>query len=242
MEESIHYDDDSLQDEAIPPVGDSSTLPPLYAARHTIDDWNSKTEHVELPDISPVEVDPWGEKLNFGHDTLRKSQAYQWLVSKMQRQADMMDTEPLQMNEHRKWLFDTLESVTPRERKQNHRVSRRRKPPIYTVNFDLNVDLLGFIRDQDYSEQDSHLIVSRVITLSGDGRFVQALPCQDYMKQVWPSTGLYLVKLLDNLAEAPSQRHTCESLHFLDYVVASLEELRILTRPKASYPTKRILQ
>lgn len=204
--------------------GERSVSPPLYEVKHAIEDWNSRIEHIgSLEDYQP-ESDPWGDKLSFGHDSLRKSQAYQWLVSTVQRQTAMMDVQASQMDKHREWLLNTLESITPQEQKQKHRVSRRRKPPIYTVNFDLSLDLTGFIRDQEYPEQDRHSIVSRVIALTGSEHFVQALPCKEYMEQIWPSSGTQLVKLLDSLAEAPDRHHTCESCYFSGYNVIVLEE------------------
>ena len=73
---------------------------------------------------------------------------------------------------------------------------------------------MGFLREQEYADEDLHAIVGRVITLSGDHQFVQALPCKEYMEQIWPSTGADFVRLLERLVETPGQPHECRSLHF----------------------------
>ena len=179
-----------------------------------IEDWNKKNES-EIPDTYSAEADPWEDKLSFGHEALRKSEAYKWLISAVQRNVNMNGVRPSCMEGHRQWLLTMLETNTPREQALKHqKISRCRRPALYTAKFELSWNLMGFLREQEYADEDLHAIVGRVITLSGDHQFVQALPCKEYMEQIWPSTGADFVRLLERLVETPAQPHECRSLHF----------------------------
>ena len=168
--------------------------PPFYKDKGNVAEWNLKNAS-NAPDNAPLQPDPWGDKLSLGHDALRNSEAYKWLVASIQNQSKLMETQPSQMNKHRERLIDILERNAPKMLK----ISRRRKPPVYTIRLKTNWDLKGFIRWQEYHENDLSSAVSKTITLAGDGQFVQALPCKEYTEQVWSSTGPAFVKLLDDL-------------------------------------------
>jgi hypothetical protein len=110
------------------------------------------------------------------------------------------------------------------EEREIHRISRRRKPVLFTVRLELDWDLVGFLKSQEYDEETParkeslHTFVRRVITLSGDENIVQALPCSEYMEQIWPTTSHDFTQLLEQMVADPSQSHECKSfllvLHF----------------------------
>lgn len=119
----------------------------------------------------------------------------------------MADVQASYMEKHRDWILTLLDSPnTP----QASKVQRNRQPPIYTINMQLDWDIMGFVRYQEYNKEDHYSVISRTITLSGDGHNVQALPCQEYLKQLWPSTGPVLGNLLDELVRDPERVHYCK--------------------------------
>jgi hypothetical protein len=180
-----------------------------------IADWNEKNGP-EIPDTYSADADPWEDKLGIGHEALRESEAYKWLISAVQRNVNMNGAQPSCMQSHRQWLLTMLETNTAREQRK---ISSHRRPVLYTAKFELSWNLIDFLREQEYADGDLHAIVGRVITLTGDHQFVQALPCKEYMEQIWPSTSADFVRLLEHLVENPAQTHECRSLYFTSELV-----------------------
>jgi hypothetical protein len=178
-----------------------------------IENWAMGKEG-ETPEIYEPLLDLWDAQLNVGHKELRDSEAYKWLVHALKRNVDMKGIQPVHMESHRKWLLDMLEANTPLEQASKCRISRRRKPVLFTVALDLAWNLKGFLKHQEYAASDSHGILSRVITLSGDGEIVQALSCKSYMEKVWPLTGVDFIRFLELLVDKPGQLQTCRSGFF----------------------------
>lgn len=181
--------------------GRSNDVPKFYSDTENIDLWNRGV----VPGSAPPE-----DRLSSGRDVLRASEAYKWLVATVRRGVDMRGIDPRQMNDHGNWLLNVLEINTPRKYRK---VSRRRRPALYTVKIELSCDLQGFFQSQAYEEYDPSVILSSVITLSGDQSSVQALPCWRYMEQTWPLTGVEVSELLERVIEAPTQHHQCKRPH-----------------------------
>jgi hypothetical protein len=200
---------ESTQSEDTATSAGSTHDPAYYRDMQNIESWNMKTEF-QIPDKYSAEADPLEDKLSFGREALRKSEAYKWLISAVQRSINMNGVQPSCMESHRQWLLKMLETNTSQAQASKHRkISRRRRPALYTAKFELSWDIMGFLREQEYIDKDLHAIVGRVITLSGDCQFVQALPCKEYMEQIWPTTGPDFVQLLEHLVEMPTQSHEC---------------------------------
>lgn len=156
-----------------------------------------------IPESDSPETDPRGDMLAFGLATLRESEAYKWLISTVQRNVKINGVQPSRMRDHRQWFLALLDATSTR-------ISRRRKPDLYTAKFELSWDLIGFLQEQEYVDEDPSSVIGRVITLSGDHECVQALPCKNYMEQLWPSTGPDFVQLFERLVETPVQNHYCK--------------------------------
>jgi hypothetical protein len=174
-----------------------------------IADWNLQNEVGPVDTVNP-EVDPWDDRLSSGLEALRDSEAYNWLISAVRREVKLNGIDPHIMRCHRKELLRELESIIANSRLiqsgQSQKISRHRKPDLYTATFVLEWDIPGFLLEQDYSENVKSHVLGRVITLTGDQMFSQALPCREYMQQVWPTTGLEFLQLFESLLEQPSDR------------------------------------
>jgi hypothetical protein len=181
-----------------------------YSNKQNIEDW-MQNESTVLDTDSP-ETDPWDDRLTTGLGSLRESEAYKWLISTLQRNVKVNGIEPNRMRAHHQWFLAQLD--THQGQATKHRISRHRKPDLYTAQFELSWDLMGFLREQEYADEDLSGVVGRVITLSGDHEYVQALPCRKYMEQIWPSTGPAFVELFERLVKTPTQTH-CRTYHTL---------------------------
>jgi hypothetical protein len=156
-----------------------------------------------IPESDSPETDPWGDMFTFELATLRESEAYKWLVSTVQRNVKINGVQPSRMRDHRQWFLALLDSTSTR-------ISRRKKPDLYTAEFELSWNLMGFLQEQEYDDEDPSSVIGGVITLSGDDKCVQALPCKEYMEQIWPSTGPDFVQLFQRLVETPVENHSCK--------------------------------
>jgi hypothetical protein len=128
----------------------------------TIENWAMGNEG-ETPEIYEPLIDQWDAQLNVGQKELRDSEAYKWLVHALKGNVDMKGVQAVHMEGHRKWLLDMLEANTPHEQASICRISRRRKPVLFTVALDLVWNLKRFLEHQEYAASDSHGILSRVI-------------------------------------------------------------------------------
>lgn len=116
------------------------------------------------------------------------------------------------MDSNKEWLLALLGTARSEEQiAKAFKVHQHQQPPVFTVKISLDWDILGFIHYQDYSTEDMQSPISRSITLSGDGNYVQALPCLEYMQQIWPRTGSALSKLMDELVRNPDRVHNGKS-------------------------------
>ena len=199
--------------------GGGADDPAYYNDMQNVGDWTKENESERL-DTYSTESDHWEDKLSAGHKTLRNSEAYVWLISTVQRIIHMNGVQSSYMESHRQWLLTMLEANISQKKAQKHwRISRRRRPALYTAKFELSWDLLGSLRKRGYAEENLFTFVGRVITLSGDHQSVQALPCKEYMEQIWPSAGADFIRLLERAVETPNQLHECTLIPFVSNLV-----------------------
>ncbi|KAI1872535.1 hypothetical protein JX265_005415 [Neoarthrinium moseri] len=69
---------------------------------------------------------------------------------------------------------------------------------LLTLTFTVDWDPVAFLAAQEYGGP-IHEAVAKAITLTGDLRDAQALSCQEYLAQTWPSSGPLLMQLIENL-------------------------------------------
>lgn len=158
-------------------------------------------------DASSDATDDDDEELASGHKALLDSEAYRWLVSVMQRSSRLNGIDPHRMSSHRKNTARQIQSITTQDsvRKRAPRlITSKTQPPIYMARFDLPWDLLTFLREE-YESEDLGGVVGQLITLTGDGRSVQAETCRGYLQQVWPTTGTEFVGFVEDLVTRAGQ-------------------------------------
>ena len=206
----------SVRSEAANSV-ESIDCPLYYSDTRNIEDWNHENirdwnneKMCEVLEVIEAEEDARDERIRFGHEALRESEAYKWLTSAVQRNIHMNDIQPSCMESHRQWLLRLINQIVPQEHVLKHqKISRHRRPTLYTAIFELSWNLIDFLQGQEYTDKNLSACIGRVITLSGDHHYVQALPCKEYMNQIWPSTGAHLVQLFERLIETPTLPHEC---------------------------------
>lgn len=73
---------------------------------------------------------------------------------------------------------------------------------IFQVNFDMDWDVVTFLRSQEYGTT-LEIAIERAITVTGSASNVQALSCIDYMCQTWPSSGREMIRALQRALKSP---------------------------------------
>ncbi|KAK5994856.1 hypothetical protein PT974_03242 [Cladobotryum mycophilum] len=79
-------------------------------------------------------------------------------------------------------------------------------PQLYTVHFSSDWDPVSFL-EQEFDEGNSRDLLSQAITVTGDVNTMQALPCEEYIRQTWPITGSNLLKLIQDIVCKPDKVH-----------------------------------
>ncbi|KAH8660194.1 hypothetical protein BX600DRAFT_55123 [Xylariales sp. PMI_506] len=125
---------------------------------------------------------------------LGEAASYQWFLSAMTREAAL---ETPGGHNVRQEIRDSLlrgMNLSPR--------FRRNQTPTVNVEFHLDWDFAAFYSEQRYSEAMG-TVIKHAITLTGDGgsNQVQAMTCQDYVKQVWGDEGVQLLRMLEAAVE-----------------------------------------
>ncbi|ETS86414.1 hypothetical protein PFICI_00242 [Pestalotiopsis fici W106-1] len=121
--------------------------------------------------------------------------AYRWLMANLKRDIGMMTFKDSATTRISNELLSSIER--PR------RISRHKTPDTEIVTFTVEWNPKGFL-DAQFSNQDlnGHTI-SDTITLTGSFRDAFATSCRDYMKLMWPNTGLFMASLIDDVSSAP---------------------------------------
>ena len=219
--EDEYEDEDEDEDDSIS-RSIQSEEDPYYADPQNITSWteqnlldpSSPTETKREEDASETAIYPTDrreEDLSIGHRALRDSEAYRWLISSVNRNQILDKMQAKEMERHRSWLFTLLDSsLSPEQINTIQRVSRHRKPVIYTLEFQLDWNIMTFLKYHQFANSNLDLFVGRAITLTGDENEVQALPCKEYMEQVW-HMGLEFVRILESLVRSPDQAHRSKS-------------------------------
>ena len=147
------------------------------------------------------------EELISGHKTLIESEAYRWLVSVMQRISDLNGVHPHAMSRSREIMAQQLQALMTQEahkQKSRRLITSKKQPPLYMVRFDLLWDPLTVLREECGDENPE--LIGQAVTLTGDGRFVQAETRRDYLERVWPTTGSEFMDLVEDLVTSSRTR------------------------------------
>jgi hypothetical protein len=121
---------------------------------------------------------------------LTESPTYQWLKQSIKSVAGLRPDVQNVLNAIRTQILHSLS--------QRHSISRHSKPTAYTLDLLVDWEPGSFIREQKYTEE-APIVLRRAITLTGSGKHSQILTTEQYMAQVWPTTGEEILGFLCQL-------------------------------------------
>jgi len=152
--------------------------------------WESEETSSTLPDIPLY------------RELIRGSVAYTWLVRSFRRELLVTGDAADAMGHIRRKLTDALPASNP--------ISRSRPSQVYVCVFAAEWDPVGFIQDQEYKHGLKALAGALALTENAD-QHVQALSTAGYMNQTWPSSGVDLLRMIQELlGREPGERLSCE--------------------------------
>jgi hypothetical protein len=137
------------------------------------------------------------------------SPVYQWLLAILRREFYVSPAEQDCVTEIRKTVLHHLPST--------HRVSRKKSSESYTVGFHMNWDPLKFFTEQEYRiSADKTLLRALTFTAASDSH-AQCLPCLNYLRQMWPSTGESFIEFISAVLRNPSVVNRGKTLPTIAY-------------------------
>lgn len=124
-------------------------------------------------------------------NSLRESPAYTWLLDQARVCASLTKTAGTSLETINTKMDDLFQAME----------DRSLRGPVFDARFEVEWDLLGFLRRQKY-DAPLEIAVERAITLTGSAKNAQAMTCLDYMSQTWPVIGEEIVKVLQKALKA----------------------------------------
>jgi hypothetical protein len=92
------------------------------------------------------------------------------------------------------------------------RISRTRRQPLITAVYNVQWDLLGFLKEQQYKEEHGYAFENAITLTGGEGE-MQAETCMGYMQQTWPLMGECLIRILKHaIQSAEGTQHTSNAV------------------------------
>ncbi|RSM04988.1 hypothetical protein CDV31_009789 [Fusarium ambrosium] len=120
-------------------------------------------------------------------DFIPGTEAYQWLVTRLQREFRLVPTEPNTIGSIGGAIMSSLPSA--------HKISRRISTQRCSARFELQWDIFHFFQTQEYPGPPDE-VLEGIITLTGSSLDAQAATCAQYIHQTWPSTGETTLQLI----------------------------------------------
>ncbi|KAH6871521.1 hypothetical protein B0T10DRAFT_260746 [Thelonectria olida] len=199
--------------------------------------WNREPADLsdETEKAPSVPIDPYDAY----RQILKDAEASAWLVSTLNRDLALRGIVPSNMRAIRQTVLETLRYEPQRDSDGNtihvprQKISRHCDPQTCVAHFDLQWDPVEFL-NQEFSEGEPRELISGVITVTGEGDILQALPCHDYMMQAWPFAASKFLALIQRLVTEPHKRHRVD-LKGGSWLMARLEKGCLRLDTKGTY-------
>jgi hypothetical protein len=164
------------------------------ASTPSISSWrtqrNVPEQQIDAEAIS-LEQDDSHEKAKI-FDFILQTPAYKWLVDTLKREIVLKRASP-----------DLMEQIGARIRgvllSHGDKVSRKTPSQEYEATFELLWNPLHYLKDQP-PHDDAEEVLGNAITFTGTVNDAQALTALEYLCQVWPDSGVHVMKLITDVA------------------------------------------
>lgn len=144
-----------------------------------------------MPNPNTMVREEYGEvdltSLREYHNIILNDSSYKWLIDNLHRELSLSVAGPDIMVLIRQNILGAI----PTPKQMSPKIPPEAQTVIYTVDWDIS----AFFEYQKYEVPKAQALAG-AITITGSSVDAQALSCQDYLTQTWPSTGLRMLKIL----------------------------------------------
>ncbi|KAK5242971.1 hypothetical protein LTR20_007208 [Exophiala xenobiotica] len=127
-------------------------------------------------------------------ELIAQTSAHDWLLDSLRKQPYLTPTDSTRNRSIKETILSFLRS--------NHKVSKKAPPETYQMEFSLMWDPLHFTQEQGYTEKAEE-VIKYAITLTGNMSQAQAMPCGQYLSQMWPSSGPAVLQMVQDALREP---------------------------------------
>lgn len=178
-------------------IGNIETSPETYEELRP----STEDDHVQ----DGIEYDEGLPRQPHYEEFIRKSDAYQWLLTKIHQHGLLTFEESNAMEEIGTKIRDRLQAQGPLRK-----MSRRKPPSTVKMTFKLDWNPACSTRNRSFAPP-YEAALERVLCLTGSWNESQATTVRDYMDQTWPRSGHALIALIQSLLSIPQgQECSCE--------------------------------
>ena len=178
QEIQAYFDPMELQDNA--PLAEKANF---MKQEDNLDTFKHQTHSLELPREISVHL-----------DFLTTTPAYSWLLSNLANLLRLSVPQPNTISD----LRDTIRSRFPVPTQINRQTSRVMHKMTITINW----QLAHFLDTYDFDGgHGSEHVLKTFVTLTSDGRHVQALKALQYLQQTWPQIGETVLDLVIKIVQ-----------------------------------------
>jgi hypothetical protein len=124
------------------------------------------------------------------YQSLIQTQAFQWLLTRLQRELHLTASQPDNQSIVREHILSGMPT--------SDKVSRSQPVETCTAVFHMDWDPRAFVKEQHYLERLDEAIAT-AITITGDPTCAQALTTAEYLDQTWPVSGQWMLQVLKDV-------------------------------------------
>ncbi|KAK0757170.1 hypothetical protein N5P37_009886 [Trichoderma harzianum] len=121
-------------------------------------------------------------------DAIIEHPSFNWLIQRLTMELNISPTDAYAMMAIHQRIEEGL--------RDNNRISRTRGLDPFTVIFNVNCDILTFVREQKYHEAAADVIPNVVALTGTDATNIQISSPEQYLRQVWPTIGCHLLETI----------------------------------------------
>jgi hypothetical protein len=167
---------------------------------------------VEGKALDAIEIEPYQQIIS-------RSRAFEWLVCSIRNSMVLETAKDNTMDAVKQHILHQLKLRDQKRGYGEAPISRHRNPASYRICFTLDWPSARSYQEGSSFETLSN-VFERVLTFTGDSTRAQALLCEDYICQTWPSTGPLLVQsILKALNRGSETKRTSDLLQERDRLI-----------------------
>ncbi|KAF2230905.1 hypothetical protein EV356DRAFT_579648 [Viridothelium virens] len=209
-------------------IGDLSAVSSRSRVRDWLQDHKASGEDAETSEINRVGRLPSSPKPAVSEEDsslfnglISDRVANQWLLKNLHKEILMAPADPDLVGDLRCRIF---EFISGGDASNISYISAART----SLGFRLDWHLLAFVQEQNYPGLP-HEAIGKAITLTGSVDDAQALTCEQYMQQTWPSSGQYVLSLVKDIMQREG-RFSVQSLPNGTRLIGSYDQSSLACR------------